>query len=200
MSVLLGNGDGTFPNPPHYATGNSPTSVAVGDFNGDGKPDLAVPSFDLGISTVSVLLGNGDGTFQPHMDSATGQAPMSVAVGDFNGDGKPDLVTANYRHHTVSVLLGNGDGTFRAHVDYATGSYATSWRWATSTATASPIWRSPNELRRQHGERAAGQRRRHLPDACGTSPPALTPPRGGGGLQRRRQARLGHQQMLSTIR
>jgi hypothetical protein len=82
--------------------------VAVGDFNGDGKADLAVANYSD--HSVSVLLGNGDGTFQTHVDYATGSGPDSVAVGDFNGDGKADLAVTN--DYAVSVLLGNGDGTF----------------------------------------------------------------------------------------
>jgi hypothetical protein len=102
-----------------YAVGNYPYSVAVGDFNGDGKQDLVSTSNDN--STTGVLLGKGDGTFATKVDYATGTGPRSVAVGDFDGDGKQDLVTANGAD-TVSVLLGNGDGAFATNVDYATGS------------------------------------------------------------------------------
>ena len=105
-----------------YPTGQVPGSVVVADFNGDGKPDLA--NISSGDNTVSVLLGNGDGTFQPHVDYATGDYPVWEAVSDFNGDGKPDLAVANDLGNTVSVLLGNGDGTFQPHMDYATGDYA----------------------------------------------------------------------------
>jgi hypothetical protein len=101
-----------------YATGNLPFSVAVGDFNGDGKLDLAVADNGGG---VSVLLGNGDGTFQPAVSYAAGSIPWSVAVGDFNGDGKLDLAVANAGSDNVSVLLGNGDGTFQPAVNYAAG-------------------------------------------------------------------------------
>ena len=69
-------------------------SVAVADVNGDGKPDLVVANY--GSNTVSVLLGNGNGTFQAQQTFATGTIPYSVAVADVNGDGKPDLVVANY--------------------------------------------------------------------------------------------------------
>ncbi len=101
-----------------YATGSTPWGVAVGDFNGDGKLDLAITNG--GDNTVSILLGNGDGTFQPRVDYPTGTRPTSVVVGDFNRDGKPDLAISTL-DNTVNVLLGNGDGTFRPHVDYATG-------------------------------------------------------------------------------
>lgn len=101
-------------------TGSSPAFGAVGDFNGDGKLDLAVADQNTG--NVSVLLGNGNGTFQPHVDYATGRTPLSVVVGDFNRDGKLDLAVTNESDNTVSVLLGNGDGTFQAAVRYGTGS------------------------------------------------------------------------------
>jgi len=99
-----------------YPTGQTPFGVAAGDFNGDAKLDLAVTN--NADNTVSVLLGNGDGTFQPRVDYATGAGPTSVVVGDFNGDGKLDLAISNVSGNSVSVLLGNGDGTFQPHVDY----------------------------------------------------------------------------------
>src|SRR5262245_53831995 len=118
VSVLLGNGDGTFRPavsvPAEGGTVNvnsGPSFVVVGDFDGDGKQDLAVlfPQSDQ----VGVLLGNGDGTFKPLMDYPADKNPRWIGVADFNGDGKLDLVTANARADDVTVLLGNGDGTFR---------------------------------------------------------------------------------------
>ena len=103
-----------------FDTGGESFSLALGDLNGDGKPDLAAVNVD--VNTVSVLLGNGDGTFGPKSDYGTGSYPHSVAIGDLNGDGKPDLATANTVSFTVSVLLGNGDGTFGPKNDYGTGS------------------------------------------------------------------------------
>src|SRR5881628_2469498 len=109
--------------------GTNPRSVAVGDFNGDGRLDLAVTnasSYDVP-GTVSVLLGNGDGTFQSALSFAAGSDARSVAVGDFNGDGRPDLAVANAGYPgTVSVLLGNGDGTFQPAQSFAAGSNAVS--------------------------------------------------------------------------
>jgi len=126
VSVLLGNGDGTFQTAKTYATEYTPASVTVGDFDHNGMLDLAVAN-SCGsdpackqVGTVSVLLGNGDGTFQSAVDYSVGKSPVSVATGDFNGDGKLDLVVANKLDSTVSVLLGNGDGTFQAAATYAT--------------------------------------------------------------------------------
>jgi FG-GAP-like repeat/FG-GAP repeat/PASTA domain len=121
VSVLLNRGDGSFQAPLDFATGDGPRSVAIGDLNGDGKPDLATANaYD---STVSVLLSRGDGSFRARRDYATGEGLRSVAIGDLNGDSKPDLATANsghYRGATASVLLNRGDGSFRAHRDYGT--------------------------------------------------------------------------------
>ena len=127
VSVLLGNGGGTFQPARTFATaGMNPVTVAVGDFNGDGRPDLAVTNSANTSSgavpgNVSVLLGNGDGTFQPARTLNVGITPAFVAVRDFNGDGRQDLAVANFRSNTVSVLLGNGDGTFLAARNFAAG-------------------------------------------------------------------------------
>jgi hypothetical protein len=113
VSVLLGNGDGSFRTAVNYPAGRSPYSVAVGDFNGDGVLDLAVANSIYAAGTVSVLLGNGDGSFRTAVNYAAGSAPNSVAVGDFNGDGISDVAVANALSNDVSVLLGNGDGSFQ---------------------------------------------------------------------------------------
>jgi hypothetical protein len=110
VSVLLGNGDGTFQPPETVATGISGSNLAAGDFDGDGKPDLYVVGGNSdGAAGVWVLLGNGDGTFQPARFCATAETPL--VAGDFKGDGKLDLAVLG-RGTTVSALLGNGDGTF----------------------------------------------------------------------------------------
>lgn len=96
-----------------------PASVVAGDFNGDGRLDLAVAN--VGSNNVSVLLGNGNGRFQPAVEYSVGSTPLSIAVGDFNRDGKLDLAVGNVNSHDVSILLGNGDGTFRAKTNYPTG-------------------------------------------------------------------------------
>ena len=94
----------------------NPGPIAVADFNGDGKLDVAsVGTFD---TEVSVLLGNGDGTFQPPVLYPADSEPVSIAAGDLNHDGRVDLVVGNQLSGDVSVLLGNGDGTFQAPANY----------------------------------------------------------------------------------
>lgn len=121
VSILLGNGDGTFTaaagNP---ATGSIPISSAAADFNGDGKLDLAVANYAS--NTVTLFLGNGDGTLTAATSPATASEPNSIAVADLNGDGKADLVTADSGSDTLTILMGNGDGTFTAAASPATGS------------------------------------------------------------------------------
>ncbi len=119
ISLLLGNGDGTYLPQVIYAVGNNPSAVAVGDFNGDGNLDIAVANkgtTQAPGNTVSILLGNGDGTFQQPTSLTVGANPSALAVGDFNNDGKPDLIVTNSGDSTVGVLLGNGDGTFQPQI------------------------------------------------------------------------------------
>jgi FG-GAP-like repeat/Abnormal spindle-like microcephaly-assoc'd, ASPM-SPD-2-Hydin/FG-GAP repeat len=106
------------------ATGNAPSSVAVGDFNGDGKLDLAVANYTS--NTLSILLGDGTGNFTLASSPATDVGPYSVAVGDFNGDGRLDLAVANTGSNTVSILLGDGTGNFTLASSSATGGTAIS--------------------------------------------------------------------------
>jgi FG-GAP-like repeat/PASTA domain/FG-GAP repeat len=122
--AALGTGSApSFARARNYATGSGPNSVAIGDLNGDRKPDLATANFgteENAGKTLSVLLNRGNGSFRPQLDYGTGSRPVSVAIGDLNGDRKPDLVTANIEG-SVSVLLNRGDGTFEANFDYANG-------------------------------------------------------------------------------
>jgi hypothetical protein len=137
VSVLLGNGDGTFQSALDSPAGTSPVAVAVGDFDGDGIPDLVVADAGTtaGTAGISVLLGNGDGTFRASSFIAASARPNGVAVGDITGTGTLDLVVTNLVSNSVSVLLGNGDGTFQAPVSYPVGEYPGSVVLADFTGT-----------------------------------------------------------------
>src|SRR5437867_2075076 len=102
-----------------FVAGALPITVGVADVNGDGKLDLL--TVNTGANTVSVLLGNGAGTFGPKTDFATGAVPHGLAIADLDGDGNPDLIVANTGANTVSVLLGTGTGTFAPAMDFPTG-------------------------------------------------------------------------------
>ena len=133
VSVLLGNGDGTYQSAVSYSSGGlDSNAVVIGDVNGDGKPDLVVANNcsdnNCNNGSVSILLGNGDGTFQSAVSYGSGgQDATSVAIADVNGDAKLDVVvtnnctTNNCTNGTVSVFLGNGDGTFQTAVVYNSG-------------------------------------------------------------------------------
>jgi FG-GAP-like repeat/PASTA domain len=125
VSVLLNKGNGSFGARRDYRTGRrsaepAPLVVAIGDLNGDGKPDLATANYG-DANTVSVLLNKGNGNFRARREYRTGRLPISVAIGDLNGDGKPDLATANQGSGNVSVLTNRGHGSFHAKVDFASG-------------------------------------------------------------------------------
>ncbi|MCU1219881.1 MAG: hypothetical protein JWN42_1078 [Candidatus Angelobacter sp.] len=112
ISILINNGNGTFRPRVDFATGPSPVGLAAVDWNKDGKMDLAVVNSGADAAhSVSILIGNGDGTFQPHHDIAGAPSANSIAVGDFNHDGNPDIATSsNSPVNAVYVSLGNGTG------------------------------------------------------------------------------------------
>lgn len=124
VSVLLGNGSGEFQAKVDYPTGSDPRAVAVADVNGDAKLDLVVGNFGAfpdTVATVSILLGNGNGTFGAKLDyTASPSAGIeAIAVADVSGDGKPDVLVA--ASSAISVLLNNGNGTFASRVGYLPG-------------------------------------------------------------------------------
>ena len=150
ISVLAQNGVEQAVN---FSSNRPSSSIAVGDFNGDGLPDLAVVNPDTP-SAVAIWLAipnpppsaarPASVSFRPPVGYATGLGSNFAAVGDFNGDGKPDLVVANGTSNNASVLLGNGDGTFQQAVNYATG---TNPNWvALADLTATGRWISPSPI------------------------------------------------------
>jgi hypothetical protein len=128
LSVFLGNGDGSFQPPAIYLAGDGVVGVRIADVNGDGIPDIITANDGAGISggggtnTVSVLLGNGDGTFQHKRDYFAGPGgPLDLVVADLRGSGILDIATVNEFAGIVNVLLGNGDGSFQSPVSYRVG-------------------------------------------------------------------------------
>jgi uncharacterized protein (DUF2141 family) len=220
VSVLLGNGEGTFQTAVTYESGGFwAYAVAVADVNGDGKPDLLVENLcpnsgNCNGGAVGVLLGNGDGTFQAAVSYGSGGyvpqccGSYSLAVADVNGDGRLDVLVANPcegvgcsdgANGTVGVLLGNGDGTFQTAVTYGSGGI-----YATSVAVADV---NADGTRPAGGERvreqqlrseqwycrcSLGKWRRNLPIRSGIRYGRDTSELGRGrGCKRGRQARPG---------
>jgi hypothetical protein len=132
VSLLLGNGDGTFQSPATYPSGGTEAdSIAAGDMNGDGSPDVAVGNQDGGLG---VLLNDGSGLLLPVVVYNPGGSPPSAeGVMDVNGDGKPDIVVSNVCGNqdcsdgAAGVLLGNGDGTFQQVTTFSSGGFAAQW-------------------------------------------------------------------------
>jgi hypothetical protein len=126
VGVLLGNGDGTFQTAVTYGSGGGPTvSLAVADVNSDGKFDIVVANYQTHQNcqtqscSIGVLLGNGNGTFQPVVTyDSGGFRASSIGVTDVNGERKPDIVVSNLDTNDIGVLLGNGDGTFQQAITY----------------------------------------------------------------------------------
>jgi len=133
VAVLINKGDGSFDSPNrYYAVGHQPAALAVADLNHDGKPDIVVVNNTD--NTISVLMGNGDGTFTaptasqallgatPAPTYPTGKGAIALMIADLDGDGVPDVVTANFTADTLSILSGRGDGTFKSAITVPVGS------------------------------------------------------------------------------
>lgn len=121
VTVYLGNGTGGFTLAGSFAALTGAFSVAVGDVNKDGKQDIVVANAFAAVNKVSVLLGLGNGAFAPANNISVGSAPFQAVIGDFNGDGNPDIAAANNTSANVSILLGNGAGAFAPAVNYMVG-------------------------------------------------------------------------------
>ena len=150
IGVLLGNGDGTFRAAMYFDTGSEEwdhiRAFAVGDFNADGSQDLVTTNPSAG--SISILLGNGDGTFRTPLISNVGGTPgrnifyrahRTLAVADFNNDRFPDLVMVG-SPSGASVLLGNGDGTFHTALETLLVATFCCLPWETSTSMGSRSW------------------------------------------------------------
>ena len=122
VSIRLGDGMGGFSGSTEVLVDSAPYSVAIGDFNGDGKQDLAIAHGSPYFGTVSIRLGDGLGGFSGSTEVLVDSAPYSVAIGDFNGDGKQDLAVANVGSGTVSIRLGDGLGGFSGSTEVSVGS------------------------------------------------------------------------------
>lgn len=122
VAVLLNNQDGTFQPAVGYGAGVVTDGIAAGDLNHDGNIDIVATNSNYAqMSTVSVFLGNGDGTLQPAVNYTVEKGPASVAIADLDGDGNPDLAVANAASNSVSLLRGNGDGTFQGARGFGVG-------------------------------------------------------------------------------
>jgi hypothetical protein len=128
VNVLLGNGNGTFGSPIETGSLNDGGgNVVVGDFNGDGKLDVALGNLgDIYSAPIVLLFGDGTGKFNQPQYITTGGNPAFVATGDFNGDGKPDLIAMNSLSSDVTLLFGNGHGKFVVGPNYAAGANTSS--------------------------------------------------------------------------
>ncbi len=140
VSILLGNGDGTFAeaNGSPIAVGKLPVRIAAGDLNGDARPDLAV--LNQSDNSVSVLLNNGDATFTaaPNSPLATGQTPSGITIADFNQDGRLDIAVTNPSTNSVSVFLGLGLGLFAPAFELPVGTNPTAIISASLAGTTLP--------------------------------------------------------------
>ena len=190
-----------------YATESNPTAMVAGDFTGDGRLDLAVAGYNLSpvtyteVGEVSVLLGNGDGTFQPAVQYAAGADPTGIVAGDFTGDGRLDLAVAGVngpQDREVSVFLGNGDGTFQPAVQERFPQEP-SWGYrGGGLHRERPPRPGRRLLRLRRHLRAAGQRRWDVPVRSRVHGQKRSLCDRGGGLHRERPPRPGRGEFWPT--
>lgn len=121
VSVLSGNRDGTFVPPVFFPLGTNPNSIIVGDFNNDEIKDFVVVNAFFFSDTISIIFGNGDGSFGPSFSLPVGLFPVFLESGDLNSDGNRDILVANLGSDSVSLLIGNGDGSFEPEIRFRTG-------------------------------------------------------------------------------
>ena len=125
---MPGHGDGTFAAHTDYPAAGGPAAIAIADLDEDSRPDVVYVNqynYPEVVSAVSVMLGHGDGTLAPRLETPCGFSPRGLRVVDLDGDGHLDAATSN-SGNSVSILLGRGDGTFRSRADYGTGNTALS--------------------------------------------------------------------------
>jgi hypothetical protein len=192
--VLLNRGDGGFQAKADYRTKGLPSSPAIGDLNGDGKPDLAIDT----VEGISLLANRGDGTFSPHVELKA-RATGSVAIGDLNGDGRMDLVTAG--GYAVYVLLNRGDGSFDPGVPYQTGTGPESIAIGDLNGDGRPDLATANggddtvsvshQQRRRHVAAQARLRSGDRPCLRCDRRPERRRQAGPGGCERRHEERVG---------
>ena len=192
VSILLGNGNGTFAAATNFAVGKAPLVVVAGDFNGDGRQDLAVANQNSNMFPFcSSTAFDPSGTFAAATNYAV-EDPESVAVGDFNANGRQDLAVANFGSNNVSILLGNGGGTWSlaAAGELCRGEWpARQWRWGISTGMGSRTLAVANQTATMFqffwamATAHLGRRR--------TMPWGRTGVGGGGGFQRGWEAGFG---------
>ncbi|HEV2490247.1 MAG TPA: FG-GAP-like repeat-containing protein [Candidatus Acidoferrales bacterium] len=138
VSVYLGNGDGTFTLNSTLTTGNSPDAIAAAEFHSAISTNMDLVVANQADNTISVFLGNGDGTFTAPTNFPTGTKPVALATADFNIDGLPDLAVSDQTSNTVSILIGNGNGTFAPQLDLGTGTGPAGLASASFTSSGRP--------------------------------------------------------------